>query len=169
MPKVASANTKAAKATVVIVGNQITQKQLAELNQTLAEYRELKEELKPVENLLKQYTSSILELATGLSEEEYDLLTPDKFDTIMQERLAKGLFSVESGQLDFSPRASESPRRNVSWKDLWLKEHSASEAMAIQNDTPYNYSYKVEVTEGVPNQTVVVTDVQVSAAQVAAK
>lgn len=143
MPTVAKTTVAVAKASVIITNNQITQAQLTEFNEKMAELEVLKDKLKPLESFVKMFKAKVLELATGLNEEGYKAKPLDEVSALMDERLEQKLFSVEKGKLDFELDYSDSPKRNVSWKDQFIRLTSESKALEVQNATPYSYCYKV--------------------------
>lgn len=143
MPSVATTGgVKATATATVIIANTITQAQLVEFNQKLVLAEGLAKQLKPLEDFIEEFTGKVMETATGLSKAGYKALDETELALLVSIRLTEKKFTLEEGVFDFCIKQS-SNKRNVQWKNEFIKVKSESAAEAILNQTKPCYSYKI--------------------------
>jgi hypothetical protein len=147
MPKVAVPAVSVTPSKVEIV--HITQKQLAEFSQVSETFNKANTAFNTAKKPYEQMTKAILCAALGFKDsEDIRTLTPKEVETLLQERLQKGLVTFEGGALDVLFAASEpNGRKNPSYKDILQAEKGEQFVLDAIANTPATFSYKVVIIQ----------------------
>lgn len=133
------------KASLTVISNQITQAEIAAYNADYIGFEAEKDAWKDRVERIEQFRNRVLEMATGLTKDEWKLLNEKELKTLVSKRIAAGEVLLENGAISLLIEKSAS-QRNPAWKQIFIDAHSASEAEKILNETPTNYSYRVVPT-----------------------
>lgn len=135
-----AAAVKPAKETAVV-----THAELFELAQWEKKFAKATADARNAEKELKFRRQQLAEKVLGIStSDDLKKLPPQKVEKLQAQRLEAGDWRPERNAPEFS-FAKVSEGRYPSWAQLYAKELGETAAEKIRNDTPVQYSYRVEV------------------------